>query len=182
MCRARKLERPDVKRTFFSSFLLKRWWCINSVDNIMDFFSVRLLCTSCSLIETWDLKICVFFILCCYGEIKLNSMGFCGFNTSAWIKEWIFSWCLRLKRIVFHRVELLRIVNFNGTLEVLQFCLFSWVWDFSHNNENLIFPNSFAFKNKLEKSNFHWRKIWFLWLCPELKLLKKKSNQISKSN
>lgn len=33
----------------------------------------RLLCVSCSLIETWDLKICVFFMLC-YGEIKLNSM------------------------------------------------------------------------------------------------------------
>lgn len=31
---------------------------------------------SCSLIETWDLKICVFFILCCYGDIKLNSMVF----------------------------------------------------------------------------------------------------------
>lgn len=45
----------------------------------MDFLfssAVRQLCVSCSLIETWDLKICVLFILCCYGETKLNSMVF----------------------------------------------------------------------------------------------------------
>lgn len=64
-------SRPDVNAYLLLFFcmcctvfaFIKWWWCINSVDNIMDFFlSLFFLFCHCSLIETSeDLKICAYF-------------------------------------------------------------------------------------------------------------------------
>lgn len=89
---------------FSAVFLLlpKRWWCINSVDNIMDFFFAR--SAVYILFPNWNMgfkDLCVFYIVLLWrNKVKLE--GFCGFNTSAWICQpyfLCFSWSFRLKRI-----------------------------------------------------------------------------------
>lgn len=74
-------SRPDVNAYLLLFFcmcctvfaFIKWWWCINSVDNIMDFFLVSLfLFCHCSLIETSeDLKICAIF---CHYMISFFSL------------------------------------------------------------------------------------------------------------
>lgn len=81
-------EKNDQMWTTRTLFLAKRWWCINSVDNIMDFFSLSCFgCSVCILFPNWNMgfkDLCIFYIVLLWrNKVKLN--GFCGFNTSAWI-------------------------------------------------------------------------------------------------